>query len=149
MSTFRYQSNPIDQTALEGVLDAGVTVVGISNATIFVDIFLDDDSLKPDLDLAMAYRGFVPYTGLAPTGLAPPLQILTPSGLPWELYITDTGTIYSISPSGMTGPLSATGPTGPQGATGPQGEQGSPGVTGATGPTGPQGETGIQGNQGS
>ena len=150
MSTFRYQSNPVNASALTDAVGTPLTI-GVSSATIYVDVVLSNDSFKSDLDQAMAVLGYSPYVGGFPTGQAPPITILSPSGLPWQLVIGNDGMISEVSPTGVTGPLGVTGPTGPQGATGSQGATGPTGpqvVTGATGPTGPAGRTGVTGATG-
>ena len=133
MSTFRYQSNPIDPSLLQEAVGTSLTV-GVSNATIYVDIVLSDDSFKSDLDEAMFFLGYFPYAGSSPTGVAPPLTILSPSGLPWQLVMGNDGKLSEVSPTGVTGPLGVTGATGPQGVTGPQGATGPRGATGPTAP---------------
>lgn len=138
MSTWRYQSNPVDSTKLQQSVGSSLTI-GVSNATIYVDVFLSNDAFKPDLDEAMAVLGYSPYSGGSPTGIAPPLTILSPSGLPWQLVMGSDGKLSEVSPTGVTGPLGTTGPTGP---TGPAG---ATGPTGPVGPTGPQGVTGPTG----
>ena len=147
MSTWRYQSSPIDPTSLQQAVGTPLSL-GVSNATIYVDIFLTNDSFKSDLDQAMEALGYFPYTGASPTGIAPPLTILSPSGLPWQLVMGDDGTLSEVSPTGVTGPLGVTGPIGPQGPTGPTGPQGITGVTGPTGPAGATGVTGVTGPTG-
>jgi hypothetical protein len=120
MSTFRYQSNSIDLAFLKGVIDPSL-VIGASATVVYVDITLSNDALKPDLDIAMAQKGFVPYVGSYPTGSAPPLTILSPSGTPWNVYMTDTGVLTTVGPTGATGPTNSgitvkdegTGITGP------------------------------------
>jgi len=147
MSTFRYQSNPVNANALQDAVGTPLTI-GVSSATIYVDVVLSNDAFKSDLDQAMAVLGYIPYAGSFPTGQAPPVTILTPSGSPWQLVMGSDGTLSEVSPTGVTGPLGVTGATGPQGVTGATGPTGPAGRTGATGPTGPAGRTGATGPTG-
>jgi len=148
MSTWRYQSNPIVVRTLQDAVGAPLSI-DLPGASISVDVILSNDAFKPDLDDAMAALGYSPYSGMSPTGMPPPLTILsTPGGLPWQLAMRDDGSLSTLSPLGATGVIGSTGMTGPQGPQGTQGPTGAQGSTGPQGPTGPQGATGVQGATG-
>lgn len=150
MSVWRYRFRGIDeQTIRDEVQDAASLLRSAPNT--FVDVSLADDSGKPDLDDIMLSYGFEYHSGPIAAGDYPQMGLQSPSGYFWTFGVGEDGTVYRISPTGVTGPLAVTGATGPQGATGVQGVTGATGpdgVTGATGPVGPTGPTGSRGDTG-
>lgn len=142
MSVWRYRFRGIDeQTIRDEVQDAATLLRSAPNT--FVDVSLADDAAKADLDEIMLSYGFDFHVGPVSAGDYPQMGLQSPSGYYWTFGVDEAGTVYRISPTGVTGPLAVTGATGPAGAP-----QGSPGVTGATGPAGPDGVTGATGAPG-
>ncbi len=100
MSTYRYKILGISNTTLQKLIENGASVNAISPIG-FVDINITDDSMKPDLDILLGSEGFE-YNLANPT--SPPVMFLTsPSGATFALNVSETGNVFTVTPSGATG----------------------------------------------
>ena len=107
MSIFRYRSQSIDLGNVRNLVQSSLEISQNTGFQI-VDISITDDTLKPDLDIAMNESGYIPYNGNNPvvsTDPPPGLALSTPDGYIYTLAIDNNGTTFKISPTGVSIPL--------------------------------------------